>query len=337
MLISLATGCSSPATPIPATSASETIPIVFSSVPGILDPQNLGWPRTVKGSNGLVTIPKKPERIITASIGHDEMTLALVPVSRLVGVGSVTQDSTYSNVAHLTQNIPVINNDPEVLIAQRPDTMVVSPYMPQETIEALNKLKVPIIQTSLSNDPTTRIQDILFLGYIYGEEKRAIKFAKEVEDRYKSLTNITHRKNFEALSKRTMAVTRYSDQIWTAGIGSTEGSIIEMAGGINVAAEAGITGNTTTSLEGIIAMNPEVIFIPQPVDWGANKLKTDLLTNPALRAVAAIKANQVHIVESKVFTTLSFWNIKGAELLAKILWPEKLSDNVSATFTFPPN
>ena len=113
MLVVLGIGCFSTATPSPAqeTRAPEQLPSVFSTVPGILDPQNFGWPRTVQDSNGPVTIPEKPERIITASIGHDEMTLALVPVSRLVGVGSVTQDSTYSNVAHLTQNIPVINND----------------------------------------------------------------------------------------------------------------------------------------------------------------------------------------------------------------------------------
>ncbi|MCL0043450.1 ABC transporter substrate-binding protein [Dehalococcoidia bacterium] len=339
MIVVFGIGCSSPATPTPTPEKTdpETIATVFSNVPGILDPQNSGWPRSVKGSNGSVTIPNKPQRIITASIGHDEMTLALVPASRLVGVGSVTQDSTYSNVANLTKNIPVINTDPEILIAQQPDVMVVSPYMPQETIEALNKLNVPIIQTGLSNNPTTRIQDILLLGYIYGEEERAMKFAKEVEARHKSLTNITHQKDFKDKRKRTMAVTRYSDQIWTAGIDSTEGNIIEMAGGINVAANAGIVGNATTSLEGIIAMDPEVIFIPQPIDWGANELKTDLLKNPALKTVAAIKSNQVYIVDSRIFTTLSFWNIKGAESLARILWPSEFSSEVLPPFTLPPN
>ena len=72
-----------------------------SRVRGIVDPTNFGWPRKVEGLNGLVTIPSKPQRIITASIGHDEMTLALVPRDRLVGVGGVTKNATYSNVASL--------------------------------------------------------------------------------------------------------------------------------------------------------------------------------------------------------------------------------------------
>ena len=58
----------------------------LEGVPGIVDPANMGWPRQVEGLNGIITIPAKPQRIITASIGHDEMTLALVP-KRAVGRG----------------------------------------------------------------------------------------------------------------------------------------------------------------------------------------------------------------------------------------------------------
>ena len=63
----------------------------LEGVPGIVDPVNMGWPRQVEGLNGIITIPAKPQRIITASIGHDEMTLALVPSERLVAVGGSVQ------------------------------------------------------------------------------------------------------------------------------------------------------------------------------------------------------------------------------------------------------
>ena len=46
----------------------------FEGVPGIVDPTNFGWPREVEGVNGIVSIPSKPLRIITASVGHDEIT-----------------------------------------------------------------------------------------------------------------------------------------------------------------------------------------------------------------------------------------------------------------------
>ena len=56
-------------------------------------------------------------------------------------------------------------------------------------------------------------------------------------------------------------MTPYGDRIWTAGKDWMDGGVISAAGGLNVAAEAGIEGNRTTSLEGVIAMNPEVTVI----------------------------------------------------------------------------
>ena len=100
----------------------------LEGVPGIVDPANMGWPRQVEGLNGIVTIPAKPQRIITASIGHDEMTLALVPNERLVAVGAVSKDETYSNVSEWVQDKPEVTRDPETIIAQAPDVVVTSPF-----------------------------------------------------------------------------------------------------------------------------------------------------------------------------------------------------------------
>ena len=70
-------------------------------------------------------------------------------------------------------------------------------------------------------------------------------------------------------------------------------------------------------------MNPDVIFIAQPLEFGAEEFRQELLLgNEALAEIPAIKNNQVHIVEGKHFTTLSYWNIRGAEDLARILWPD---------------
>lgn len=329
--VPIPTSTTAPTATVPAPTAT---PNPFADVPGILDPDNFGWPREVEGLNGRITIPAKPERIITASIGHDEITLALIPASRLVGVGAISKDPTYSNVANLIQDVAEISRDPEVIIAQSPDTMVVSAFMSAESIDALTRVGIPVVQTSLSNDAETRIDTILFMGYVYGEEARAVELAAEIRDRYESLIAITLDKPQDS-RPRVMAVTRYSDQIWTAGIDSTEGSIIDAAGGINVAAEAGIEKNNTTSLEGVISMAPEVIFIAQPLEFGAEELRTDLLNNPALAEVPAIKNERVYLVEGNAFTTLSYWNLIGVEELIRILWPEDMADVQFDPFSLP--
>ena len=93
--------------------------------------------------NGIVSIPSKPLRIITASVGHDEITLALVSKERLVGVGSSTKSVTYSNVASLVQDIAEITRDPETIITQSPDVVVTSPFFSAEGIDALLRLRHP--------------------------------------------------------------------------------------------------------------------------------------------------------------------------------------------------
>ena len=274
------------ATPTPEATAAPTpvedsmalspdVAQAFASVRGIVDPSNFSWPREVEGLNGVVSIPFKPLRIITASVGHDEMTLALVPLDRLVAVGSSSQNFTYSNVADLLQDKTQISRDPETIIAQAPDIVVTSPFFSADGVEALSKAGVLVIQTELKHDPEARINNILLMGYIFGEEERAVQFATEVRDRYEALIAVT---GAVEARPRVLALTQYSDKLWVAGADSTEGGVIEAAGGLNAAADAGVEGNQTTSLEGVIAMNPEVIVIAQPKEFGAEEFRQSCST-----------------------------------------------------------
>ena len=302
----------------------------LEGVRGIVDHTNTGWPREVEGLNGVISIPAKPLRIITASVGHDEMTLAIVPAERLVAVGGATKNETYSNVAHLVQEKAEISRDPEVIIAQSPDVVVTSPFFPIEVVEALQRAGIPVIQTELEQGPEARINAILLMGYIYGEEERASEFADEVEARYDALVAVT---SVKSPKPRVLALTQYSDTLWVAGGSSTEGGVITAAGGLNAAEDAGVTGNQTTSLEGVIAMAPDIIIIPQPVAFGAEEFRQSLLEHEALAELPAIKNGAVFVVESKHFTTLSYWNIRGAEDLARMLWPDDFPNPPAESFS----
>ncbi|MCY3504645.1 MAG: ABC transporter substrate-binding protein [Chloroflexi bacterium] len=317
------------ATPTP-TPEPTPAPRSLEGVRGIVDHTNTGWPREVEGLNGIISIPAKPLRIITASVGHDEMALAIVPNERLVAVGGATKNETYSNIAHLVQEKAEISRDPEVIIAQSPDVVVTSPFMAIEVVEALQRAGIPVIQTELEQGPEARINAILLMGYIFGEEERAWEFADEVQARYDALVAVTSVKDPKP---RVLALTQYSDTLWVAGGSSTEGGVITAAGGLNAAEDAGITGNQTTSLEGVIAMAPDIIIIPQPVAFGAEEFRQSLLDHEALAELPAIKNGAVFVVESKHFTTLSYWNIRGAEDLARMLWPDDFPNPPAESFS----
>ncbi|MDE2696107.1 MAG: ABC transporter substrate-binding protein [Chloroflexota bacterium] len=302
----------------------------LEGVRGIVDPTNTGWPREVEGLNGIVTIAAKPARIITASVGHDEMVLALVPNERLVAVGSSTKNPTYSNVAHLVEDKAEISRDPEVILAETPDIVATSPYFPAEAADALQRAGITVIQTELRNTPEDRINNILLLGYILGEEERAFEFADEVRSRFEAVTAVTSTKQSRP---SVLALTRYSDSLWVAGANSTESGVILAAGGTDAAGAAGLEGHQTTSLEGVIAIAPEVIIIAQPLEFGAEELRQSLLETEALAEVPAIENGAVHVVNSRHFTTLSFWNVRGAEDLARILWPDDFPEPAAESFS----
>ena len=321
------------ATPTPQSTPTPEPPVRLpNDVPGIVDTTNLGWPREVEGLNGVVSIPAKPGRIITASVGHDEVILALAPSDRLVAVGNSTKSETFSNVASLVQGKPEITRDPETIIAQSPDVIVTSPFFPAEGIKALSRIGIPVVQTELQHDSEARIDNVLLIGYILGEEERALEFAAEVRERYDSLVAVT---GAAKPRPRVLALTQYSDKLWVAGGNSTEGGVITAAGGVNAAEEAGIESNQPTSLEGVIAMNPEIIIIPQPVEFGGEDFRQSLLANEALAEVPAVKNGEVHVVKSKHATTLSYWNILGTEELARLLWPNDFPASKSVPFSLP--
>ena len=81
-------------------------------------------------------------------------------------------------------------------------------------------------------------------------------------------------------------------------------------------------------------MAPEVIIIPQPPGSG-EPFRKQLLANPVLKEIPAISHERVYVVPSKFFTTLSFWNLRGAEHLAVLLWPSEFGSTEFTGFSFP--
>jgi iron complex transport system substrate-binding protein len=314
----------------PPTAASNP----FASVPAIVNPNNLGWPREVKSSNGnTVTIKAKPERIIALSVGHDEIALALVPASRLVAVSSSTKNAAFSNVADLVKGAATISREPEAILAQRPDVMFSSSLLPATIVEAVSKAGIPVVQTELKNDHQGRINQILLAGYIFGEERRAQELAREVDQRFNAVQAIVKSKVASA-RRRVGSYTLFSDKLYTAGKNSTEGSIIESAGGINVAAEAGLERNPVINYEAVITMRPEIIIIAQPPDSG-EPFRKALLANPVIADVPAVKNGKIYLVDSLLFTTLSHYNVRGVEELAKLLWPSDFAGKEFPPFSKP--
>ena len=305
--------------PTPAPTAEP-----YPAVPGIVDPSNLGWPREVETSEGKITLEGPPQRILTYSLGHDEMVLALAQPERIAALGKFTGNPSYSNVAELAPQFQVYEKGAENVLAQNPDIFIVSRSTKADIVELVKEAGVPVARPDLEDAAEGHVSQILLLGYMLGAEERALELTAEIRQRLEAVASRVPPLG-DASRPSVISITRWSDSISISGGGTTGSDIIEAAGGVNAAARDGIDGFQKISVESILAMNPDFILIPQDGE-GAAKLRDDLMNDPVLATVPSVVNEQIHIVHPPNYIVLSHWTVRGVERTAEILFPDRFAD-----------
>ena len=273
-------------------------------------------PRTIIINDKEIVISEKPERLATISLGHDEILFGITDSTQIVATTSFAQEEG-SNIQVKSEGLPTISSDPETIIAQDPDIVFADPYASPELIDALEDFGIVVIQTQLNNSIDGRKNDVWLMSYITGNLVNAKYLVEKIDNNIQSLEKlITDQQN----TKMKVITLSWWDAYWTAGSGSTEDSIIKLAGAINLSAENDVESNSTIDKELLISMDPEIILITQSVQWGGNDFYNDLLADDSLSSIQAIKNGYVYMVNPNWWGTLSYWNIKGSEQLAKILY-----------------
>lgn len=303
----------------------------FATVPGIVDPTNFDWPREIETSTGRIEIAAAPERIYSLSLGHAEIVAALRGGDVLVATASFFKDPDTS--ASYTEFVgsPDAGSDPEEIISLDAEIVIASAFTSADLTEQLTSVGVSVVKADLENSALGNVPNILLLGYMLGEEERAIELAGEVTRRVGLIAEGVNSGNVE--KPRVLSISRYSD-IFAAGDGSTEGGIIEAAGAINAAAEDGVIGHQAMGIEGIASINPDIILVAQP-EQSALEFAADLYADPVLAEVPAIKDRRILNANPPFYTTLSHWNVRGIEESAKLFYPELFADETFLPFTHP--
>ena len=315
-----------PPTGIPEpTLTREPTVVPYPAVPGIVDPDNRDWPREVELADELIVIEEPPQRVLAYSLGHDEILIALMNTDRFAAVGPFAGEAVYSNVAELASSLPTFESGVENVLAAKPDLVLASRYTDADVVDLIKEAGVPVARTVLEGSSVGNIPNILLIGYMLGVEERALELVSMIENRMNFVADQVPPPG-DAERPAVIATSRYADSIYVAGSDTTEGGIVEGGGGVNAAARDGVVSHQVVSIESIAAMNPDVILIVQPVEFGANEFRDELLSHPALASVPAIADNEIHVVDSRKFTTFSHWNVRGIEQTAQLLYPDRFSD-----------
>jgi iron complex transport system substrate-binding protein len=287
------------------------------------------WPRQVKDAEGkLIEIKAKPMRIHTLSVGYDEITMYLVGAERFAAVGSVSANPLYSNIVEQAAKVATkVGRKSEDVLAAKPDLVVASPFANKDLVAQLKEAGLTVVVSDLNDSLEGHASNIRYLAYLYGEEEKGEALIKEVNERLARLEAVAGKK---AQTERPKVIS-LTDTLNTPGKNTTMDGIIRRAGGINAAAEAGIEKWQQITLEKVVELKPDVIIVGE-ADSGKKDFGKELLAHPSLQNVPAIKNRRVLSLPSRLTSTLSHWNVRGAEELARLLWPAEFRDVQFADF-----
>jgi iron complex transport system substrate-binding protein len=272
------------------------------------------FPKTIVDPLGHArTLRAPPRRIASLVLSADEILLELVPVDRIAGLTYLIDDVATTPSAPLAPRgaARLTEQDPESLLAARPDLVVVAGYTRAETIALLGDVGVPVVGSGAHDSLERVLVAIATLGDAVGEEARAADLVASLRARIELVRE-------RAKSRPPRRVLLWEGG-YTYGAGSLQDDLIRIAGGVNAAAEAGLRGPCAVSEETALRLAPDAIVVP--VESDAVRLRAPELVggDPAWSRVEAAQRKRVYGVPRAWIGSVSHHAVRALEAIDTVL------------------
>ncbi|KEY40908.1 ABC transporter substrate-binding protein [Pantoea agglomerans] len=293
-----------------------------------------------------VTIPDRVDRIVVLQHQTLNLLVQMNATDKIVGVMANWKQQLGDSYARLAPELnqkatlgDLTHVDPEKLVALHPQVVFVTNYAPQEMIDSITALGIPVVAISLRHDepgekakmnPSIRDEEMAYdkglregitlIGEIVNKpaEAKALITAtdqgrKIVSDRLKDVP-----------AEKRIRAYMANPGLTTYGSGKYTGLMMLHAGAVNVAA-ATVKGFKTVSMEQIIAWDPQVIFVQARYPSVVNEINS----SPQWQAIDAVKNHRVWLMPDYA----KAWGYPMPEAMgigelwmAKKLYPQKFQD-----------
>lgn len=267
----------------------------------------------VKSGETEVSIPRKPERIVSLSPSNDEILCALVDEKRIAGVSKFSQDAATSYMAEAARRINVfVDRNAEQVVALRPDLVLAARYTKIDLKALLAETGTPLIVTTDFRNFTDIEANLRLIGQAVGEETRADAVINEMRQK---LTAARARLRPEGAGLRTLY---FASGNFSAGAGTSMHEVLTAAGLKNAAAEAGIKGHVKVTPEHVIQINPDVILIATGYERDRG-FRQSLESDAQLSPLKAIKEKRIIEVPARSVLTVSHHVADAVETLIEAI------------------
>ncbi|MDO5030830.1 MAG: ABC transporter substrate-binding protein [Corynebacterium sp.] len=261
------------------------------------------WPRTVTLANHDVVVPSEPKRIVALSTEVADLALELVGPEHVVAVTKNALDESSGNQVELARKVPnsIANStkpDPEQLLSFEPDMILMTSRHDQEQSagKLLGDSGVPTAAFASSDfaSPKALAKSITSLGKLLGAEDKAAEMVAKIESETEKIQSGID----TTIKPKTLVLFARGGQKMIMGMQSATTNLVELAGGEPMSPKGKRPGAVPADPETIVKLNPDVILIQDFHGQGMTPFK-ELLDNPALANVAAVKSDRVQLIDAK--------------------------------------
>lgn len=270
-----------------------------------------------------VALPYPPQRIVSLAPSLTEVLFALGVGNRIVGV------TRYCDYPPEAKGKPKVGGplDPnlELILAQRPDLILVARGTPMEVVNSLRSTGIPTLGLA-PQDWESILATIERLGQATGAHEAARRLVEEMQRRREAVLERVKSLPSHRRPKVLLLVDRQA--LFTCGPGSFLHQLIEWAGGENIAADAPLPW-PQYSMEKVLEKNPDVIVVMHREEEDPKALRQELLSrwreDERWRRVRAVHDGRLEVLPMDELTVPGPRLVKGLELLARSLHPQRFS------------
>jgi iron complex transport system substrate-binding protein len=270
-----------------ATLALAGSPLLAAPAPST-GPVAQAWPRELSDAmNRRVRLEQAPQRLVVVFPSNVELVFALGLADRVVAIGGRVR---YPEAALSKPSIGgALGYSPEVVAAQRPDLIVVTPSHQSALglIEPFSRLGVAVLVLAHPDLPSV-LRNIDLLGRACGVEPAAQALRAQFQQGLEQVKARWAGRTQPSVYLETAAAARGAFQ--TIGQGHYANDALAWAGGRNVFAD--LEGSQQVSAEAIALRDPDVIISLQQ----SPKEASLIAERPGWQRLRAVRQGRVHVL-----------------------------------------
>ncbi|MGC3954436.1 MAG: ABC transporter substrate-binding protein [Propionicimonas sp.] len=304
------------------TPASQPAPPSSPSVSASATSPAPGATRIMRDIYGDVSVPQLAGRIATAAPAYTTAVLLLGGADKLVALEeSYGQNDWIKNKYPSLADLPVVfasnETNMEALLATSPDLVMYAPRYGEESLKQLQDLGIAAISGAKDSQPDgydrlTWVRDTqLYFGEAIGGAQ--LDNARDYATEFTAMREQIEAKTstIKEADRPTMAVLASAgDTLQVSNRNAMGQALIDLAGGVNVARDAGLADEKGTTQQGeidaeqLLAWNPQILMVNSP------EIAEAIAGDAVLSGLDAVSSNRVYVVPNGAMN----WGYFGPEV-----------------------